>query len=134
MEIRRFMSWKRATIRERLYLVGAVILVAGLLCSAGIYLAAADESGDSDIIGYEMVNGHQFPITASGSKRYQDQMERLGGNYMVLSDDLARWLSSLWHGQRLAYTIAFLSIVTALVCFWVARHPDYDLPDNRTEE
>jgi hypothetical protein len=134
MEIRRFMSLKRATIRNRLYLIGAAILLVGLLCAAWVYLAAPDDSSDSYIIGYELVNGHKYPITAADSKHYQYQMEQLGGNFMVLSDELARWLSSLWHGQRLAYTIAFLSIVAALVCFWVAQHPDYNLPDNRTEE
>lgn len=133
MDIRRFMSWKHATIRDRLHLIGAAILLGGLLCAAGIYLAAPDDSGDSSIIGYEMGNGHKYPIYAAESKSYQYQMERLGGNYMVLSDELSRWLSSLWHGRQLAYTIAFLSIVAALVFFWVAQHPDYNPPDNRAE-
>lgn len=134
MEIKRFMTWKHAAIRDRLYLIGAAILLGGLLCAARIYLAAPDDSGDSSIIGYELMNGHKYPITVADSKAYQDQMERLGGNYMVLSDDFSRWVSSLWHGQRLAYTIAFFSVLAALVCFWAAQHPDYNLPDSNPED
>jgi hypothetical protein len=35
-----------------------------------------------------------------------------------------RWLASLWHGRRLAYTLAVLSALSAgvaLLCFYICR-------------
>lgn len=127
------MSRKHSTIQIRLYLIGAAILFGGLLSASWIYLAATDDVNDSDIFSYEIVNGQKYAVTKADSKRYHYEMERLGGKFNVILDEFNQWLSSLWHGKRLAYTIALLAIVVALACYWVAQHPDYKLPDNRNE-
>jgi hypothetical protein len=124
------MSRKHSTIQIRLYLAGAVILVGGLVSAAWIYLAATNDTNKSEIVGYEFVNGQKYAIRKSDSKRYQHEMERLGGKFNVDLDEFNEWLSGLWHGKRLAYTIAILSLVAALACYWIAQHPDYKLPDN----
>ena len=127
------MSRKHSTIQIRLYLIGAAILFGGLLSAGWIYLAAPDDVGDSDVFSYDIVDGHKYAVTKADSKRYRYEMERLGGKFNLVLDDFNQWLASLWHGKRLAYTIAVLAIVAALACYWVAQHPDYQLPDNRNE-
>jgi len=127
------MSRKYSTVQLRLYVVAAAILLGGLLSATWIYLAATDDVSDSDIFSYEIVNGQKYALKKSDSKRYQSEMERLGGKFNVTLDEATDWLSSLWHGKRLAYTIAVLAILAALACHWIAQHPDYKLPENRNE-
>lgn len=127
------MSRKYSTVQIRLYLMGFSILIAGLLCAAWVFDAATDDIGDSDVVNYQIVAGHFYPLTTADSKRYQYDMERIGGKYAVVAEEVNQWLSSLWHGKRLAYTIGVLAIVASLACFLIAQHPDYKLPDNRNE-
>jgi hypothetical protein len=48
------------------------------------------------------------------------QVERLGGMSAVYALEFHRWFLSLWHGRRLAYTLAALSAAVALLCFYIA--------------
>ena len=105
--------------RTRLYLVGAAILLAGWIGAAAIYASASDER--SDTLGYEFVDGVAYPILASESKSYRHDLERFGGKAAIMADDFSRWLSGLWVGKRLAYTLATLATGAALACFIVAR-------------
>ena len=82
-------------------MIAAVILVLGLGGALWIYVAAA-----------------LAPVDASGedptdSKQYQRQMELYGGKANVLAADLMRWLGSLWHGRRLALTVACATVLVA---------------------
>jgi hypothetical protein len=43
----------------------------------------------------------------------------------VLGNDIQGWFLGLWHGRNLAYTLAVITIVLALACFYVA----FALPD-----
>jgi hypothetical protein len=125
------MSRKHSTIQIRLYLIGGAILLAGLLCAAWLYLTATDYN--SNIIGYEIVDGHEYAITPIDSKRYLYDLERIVGKSAVVAVEINQWFASLLHGKRLAYTLALLAIGVALACFLVAQHPDYKLPDHRNE-
>ena len=59
------------------------------------------------------------------SKMYTHQIQLFGGKLAVLFEDISRWLGSLWHGSRLALTVAWLSLATALALFLIARlHED----------
>ena len=107
------------TRRTRLYLSGAAILLAGWLGAATIYANAGDES--SDTLGYEFVNGVAYPILAYESKAYRHDLERFGGKAAIMADDFSRWLSGLWVGKRLAYTLATLATAAALACVLTAR-------------
>ena len=123
------MNRKHSVIQIRLYLIGATILIVGLLAAAMVYLTASDD--DSNVLGYRIINGHEYAIEPGDSKRFQYDMERIAGKSVVVADELNRWFSGLWHGRRLAYTLAFLSLGVAIAFFLVARHPDYRLPDDR---
>lgn len=98
----------------RLYAIGYGVLAAGSACSFWAYrVAVNDELGDSLI------------AQARDTKGYQGQMEYLGGKANVLGNEMTSWFIGLWHGRNLAYTLAVLTLATALVCFYVA----FALPD-----
>ena len=40
-------------------------------------------------------------------------MEVYGGTANLLATELRLWFASLWHGERLAYTVAVLTLVAA---------------------
>jgi len=92
---------------RRLRFVGAVILVLGLASAMWIYLAAAPATGDA--LGYN----------PEESKQYLRTMELYGGKANVLAAELRQWFEGLWHGRRLAYTVACATVLLAGV-FWFA--------------
>jgi hypothetical protein len=49
------------------------------------------------------------------SKMYLRQLEIIGGKSAVLGAELQQWFSSLWHGEQLAYTVAFLTLLVLSV-------------------
>ncbi len=51
------------------------------------------------------------------SKKYLRQMEEYGGTANVLASESREWFLGMWHGRRLAITIAFLSLLAAGVSF-----------------
>jgi len=87
---------------HRRFLTGA-ILALGLSVAVAIYLTAAPAPQNDDLD--EMVQ----------SKQYERQVEMLGGKAAVLATDLTRWFSGLWQGKPLAYTVACLTVLAALV-------------------
>ena len=95
------------------YCLGAFILVAGLTGAALVYATATDDIAEA--------------AYSSASKPYRHELERFGGKASVLVDDFSQWFAGLWHGKRLARTLAVLAIGIALVCFWIGRN----LPDMR---
>jgi hypothetical protein len=82
-------------------LIAVVILVLGLGGALWIYVAAALAPGDA--------SGED----PTDSKQYQRQMELYGGKANVLAAELMRWLGSLWHGRRLALTVACATVMVA---------------------
>lgn len=82
-------------------LIAVVILVLGLGGALWIYVAAVLAPGDVS---------REDP---TDSKQYQRQMELYGGKANLLAADLMRWLGSLWHGRRLALTVACATVVVA---------------------
>jgi len=101
-------------IQVRIYALGYAILALGCGGSFWAYkVAVSDELGDS------------LMAQARDTKGYQGQMELLGGKANVLGNDLQDWFIGLWHGRNLAYTLAVITIVLALACFYVA----FALPD-----
>jgi hypothetical protein len=92
------------------------ILVVGLTLGALIYVFA---SRDRDL---------ELAAEIAGGRMYQHNLELMGGKLGVVLADLNDWFASLWHGRRLAYTVAFISIATAAGCFWVARMMSFEPP------
>jgi hypothetical protein len=97
-----------------LYGAGYAVLGLGFACSYWAYrVAVGDELGDS------------LMAQARDTKGYQGQMEYLGGKANVMANDIDTWFVGLWHGRNLAYTLAVLTVVIALICFYIA----FALPD-----
>jgi len=126
------MRGKNSTLQIRLYLIGAFILLTGLVGAALVYQAATDDGGNA--VGYEIVGGNVYAITPGDSKSYRHDLELYGGKAAVLADDFNRWFGGLWHGRSLAYTLALLAIGVALACFLAAHHLSNQPPHGVTED
>ena len=48
------------------------------------------------------------------------QMEMIGGQADVLAIGIREWFDGLWHGRRLAYTVATIAVVGSFCYWWVA--------------
>jgi hypothetical protein len=94
---------------QRVRFLGVSILIVGLITAAKIYQLRASED-DSPYTTDDFV-----------SKRDLDQIERIGGKANVLAIELNSWLVSLWHGKRLAYSIASLSVGGFIGCYLLAN-------------
>ena len=79
---------------RRLRFVAAATLVVGLASAIWIYLNAASSTGDT--LGYN----------PEETKQYLRTLELYGGKANVMAAELRQWFASLWHGTRLAYTVA----------------------------
>jgi len=79
--------------------------VAGLGGALGIYLVAGSVPGD--------------PLGREDSKQYLRGMELYGGEANVLAAELMQWFQSLWHGKRLAVTVACITVLVAAVVWFV---------------
>ncbi|GAB2897792.1 hypothetical protein LSG25_15780 [Paralcaligenes sp. KSB-10] len=108
---------KRSPLYLRFYLAGVVILAVGLISAALIYILAADNQVD------EIGSG----------KQYDFAVERIGGKAAVWAVHFNQWFGGLWHGKQLAFTLAFISIGAALVCFLIARSLSFDLSFKRAK-
>ncbi|HEY2020996.1 hypothetical protein [Paraburkholderia sp.] len=99
-------SGPRSPLQKRLYFTGTAIMLAGFIAAALLYASAPPP--DSAVAMYSIVD-----------PRYQIELQQIGGNAAVLMAQLHQWFDSLWHGVRLAYTVAVLGIVIAGVCFFI---------------
>ncbi len=92
-------------VSRRLRLAAVAILVVGLAAAVWIYLNAAAPA-----------DGAGNPLEES--KQYVRTLELYGGKANVLAVELREWFDSLWHGTRLAYTVACSSVLLA-GAFWL---------------
>jgi hypothetical protein len=114
------MAMELPILQKYFRLVGAFILVLGLLGGAAIYETAQDDPGN--VIGYQLINGVAYPIDSRDSKLYRHDLERYGGKMAIVADEFANWFAGLWHGKSLGYTIAVLSIALSSAAFIAANH------------
>ncbi|MDA8088350.1 MAG: hypothetical protein M0Z75_16835 [Nitrospiraceae bacterium] len=109
------------SLKTRLYLIAACILVAGLGSASAIYLTAADYS---DNVGYEIINGQAYPVAPGDSKMYMHDMELYGGKANVIADEFIRWFDGLWHGKTPAFIVAFIAAsISLMLIFYAAGLP-----------
>jgi hypothetical protein len=92
---------------RRLQMISVAILIVGLVTAIGIYVSAACST--DDMIAYEIEH----------SKQYQRTLELYGGKANVIAVEITQWFDSLWHGTRLAYTVACATVLLA-AGFWLA--------------
>jgi hypothetical protein len=100
-------QWNTMTSQSRLRVASWVILAAGLIGAAAVYIfapdAAVDPFGDP-----------------SKSKMYLHNLEIYGGRANVIQDEFLRWFNSLWHGKELAGTVLFISGFAFLVMRFIS--------------
>ena len=114
------MKWKITDPQTCLNLIGVIILLVGLGSATLIYRTA--ENDLNDVLGYEIIDGHTYPISPEDSKMYLRNLQLYGGKASVLADELRRWFVGLWHGKSLAFTVAFISIFISFVIFFAANN------------
>ena len=87
---------------RKIQLAGTFVLVMGLLAALVIYLVALAGSGAQNMPDF------------SQDRRFNLELERIGGKSAIYLAALDRWLSGLWHGTTLAYTVGTLSVAMSL--------------------
>ena len=92
---------------RRLQMIAVATLIVGLVTAIGIYVSAARST--DNMVDYEIEH----------SKQYQRMLELYGGKANVIAVEITQWFDSLWHGTRLAYTVACGSVLLA-AGFWLA--------------
>ena len=108
----------RSVAASRVRLAAVVVVVVGWLAAAVVFaLARAD--GEQGADAYRVVGGQAYASDDASSRELR-QLERLGGKAAVLTFKFNRWLTSLWSGRPLAYTLAVLSLLVALGCLHIA--------------
>ena len=95
-----------AAVRQaRVRLITGGILVLGLGSATLLYLNARVQSANP--LGYE----------PEDTKRYLRDLEMYGGKVNVLATQAMRWWNGLWQGRQLGLTVAWLTLGTAFL-FW----------------
>ena len=94
-------------LHKRIYFSGVAVLVAGLIGATLIYVFSAETPAID-------------PTEMASRRAYERSIELFGGKAMVPMVRFHQWLGTLWHGERLAFTMGVLSVVVALACFWAA--------------
>jgi len=69
------------------------------------------------------------------TKRYLHDLEVYGGKANVLAAEFRDWFDNLWHGKRLAFTVAVLAMIAAFAFRFFATPlpPDPDAPGDGQE-
>ena len=94
------------------------ILIIGFVAAVVIYLTA--QPPPANPLGYDPMD----------TKKYLHDLELYGGKANVLAAEFQEWFGSLWHGKRLAFTVAAITVLTACVFKFFATPlpPDPDVP------
>lgn len=126
------MKWEIKNLQTRLYLITAIILLVGLGSAVLIYLTAENDS--DSVLGYEIVNGHIYPMRPEDSKMYRHDLELYGGKFNVIADEFTRWFVGLWHGKSLAFTVACITMFISVGFIVVANSLPSDLNSDVRDE
>lgn len=87
--------------------LGFAIIALGLIGAAAAYVSAgADPDADADPLAQQ---------------REMRELERLGGTATVQTVKFNQWLGSLWHGERLAGTLAVLGLIVGGACWRIGE-------------
>jgi hypothetical protein len=87
---------------RRVRLVTRAILAAGFVAAVAVYVVASARPED--------------PLNDQlTSKKYLHDLEVYGGKANVLAAEFRDWFAGMWYGKNLAFTIAVLTVLAALV-------------------
>jgi hypothetical protein len=90
------------------------ILVIGLWSSVIIYLNAPPTPLNP--LGYDPLD----------TKQYLRDLELYGGTMNVLATEFREWFDGLWHGKKLAFTLVFITVALASLCWFLGTHQQSD--------
>jgi hypothetical protein len=93
--------------------IGLAIIATGFIAAAGVYVSASADP-DADLIAQQ---------------REMREVARLGGTATVQAVKFNLWLASLWHGERLAGTLALLGLVVGGACWRIGGLMGEDADD-----
>ena len=102
------------TPEARFRISALAVLVIGLASAVAIDLSAQPPPGNP--LGYE----------PEDTKKYLRDLEFYGGKGNVVATEFREWLASLWHGKRLAYTVAVITVAAAGALMFLATHVPTD--------
>ncbi|HEX3730027.1 MAG TPA: hypothetical protein VHV47_09495 [Opitutaceae bacterium] len=125
MRPRHDLSPRDLAVWRRLRLTGIGLLVAGLLAGGVVYLRTPPAE-DTDIVGYNIVNGVSYPIHRSDDRNYNLQLQQFGGKANVWAYEITHWITTRFQGRRLAYTLAAFGGTCLIACFYASDL--FDLP------
>lgn len=118
------------SLPRQLRLAAIAILAIGWIAAVLVYCFAENgERMDGDSAEYQLVRGQVVAVPFSASKREQQELARLGGDASVRIVEFDSWLGTLWHGERLAYTLAVMATVVGAACLYVAGLAAEDVGD-----
>ena len=85
-------------------------LILGLLSAVFLYVTASPPPQ------------HPLEYDPFASKKYVRDLEIYGGKINVIVVKFRQSLHKLWQGKNLAYTIAFLTVLVASLCWYMGSH------------
>ena len=85
---------------------GLLVITIGWIAAAFVFVSAARDEGAA--AARDLSRGEAFTL------------ERIGGKAAARTVEFDRWLASLWHGKRLAWTLALLSLAIGGTCLHIA--------------
>jgi hypothetical protein len=112
----------------------ALVAVVGLSTALVIYLNAAEDTDlDENVQVVIGVDGQTYRIPLADTKMYRRELQRFGGQALVIFDDFNRWFAGLWRGRSLAVTIAWITAIASVGLFLLAWQVPSD-PDDRGKD
>lgn len=103
------MKWRVLTPEARLRVGTRAILFIGFATAVVIFLTA--QPPPENPLGYDPLE----------NKKYLHDLEVYGGTANVLAAEFIEWFDSLWHGKRLASTVAVITVIAVYVFRFFAR-------------
>ena len=116
------MRWQPPTSQGLLRLAAATTSIVGFASAIWIYLTAGPAPGYP--LGYD----------PEDSKRYLRDLERYGGKANIVAGEITDWFNGLWHGRRLAFTVACVTVIVAGALLLAAVSMNSDLDNERSNQ
>ena len=107
------------TSTKRIRVVGIILLIGGLLAGVVIFFRVPSQQDRDLILGIDV-----------RTNRDVLQLEKMGGKSAVFMADFEDWFASIWHGRRLAYTVAVLAIAGYAGCYLLADFAEFSSADD----
>jgi hypothetical protein len=103
--------------RQKINQITLLLLLIGFGCALVVYRNTNAVSVDPQL---------DDPVA---TKKYLREMQMIGGQANVVASEFRGWFAGVWHGRKLAATVAVLTVSVTLIFRLVATHPDFATAD-----